>query len=871
MMGTLAAVFGISFYIRNRETSNGIRLNILFYGLTSALWCIAYGLIGFTADLDVCNALRKIGLLGIIGFLLTETFMVTAIPGIGRRTAGITRAVAVILSLIDYYFFSKSGVDQYTRHDGWTSWQTNPDMHIYKTIHNCYVLAMFLILFSLAMVWVRHNRLRRLKRFLGILIFSNFNLLFFAIPDTVLPEFGIQGVSTSGIGAAVCTIVVWYGASRLNSFDISSGNIKDKLFDFLEVGVVVFDMERKVAMKNRYAGSLIQGAQGDNNPFLDFFDIDEDTGKRVFDQSLDEIYSVRRWDRDHRHAYSVRMSAIKDDFGDPFCVMCIFVDVTEEVEAIKRFEVASNAKSRFLAQMSHEIRTPINAVLGMNEMILRSGADEKILEYSRNIDSAGNTLLTLINSILDFSKIEDGKMDIVPVEYDTASFINDLYYSIVQRADEKGLALEFAIAKELPCSMIGDDVRISQVIMNLLTNAVKYTEKGSVKLSISIAGRDGDNISLKVAVEDTGIGIKDEDKERLFESFERLDEVRNHNIEGTGLGVSIVKNLLNMMGSRLCFESTYGEGSVFYFTIDQKIGDAAPIGDFEKRIKNNRRNRSDHDLIKAPGARVLVVDDNDMNLKVAANLLGLCDITPDIAHSGAEAIGLLKKGSYHIVFLDHMMPKMDGIETLKRIHKEGLITTATTMIALTANAVVGAREIYLGAGFSDYLSKPIELDEMVEKLVKYLPEDVYKKEEPEIMEVLEFEPMEEDTNGAGGAGYDREALLACGLDVDTGLMYCGDMEDMYYEILDDYVSSHDKKAGDLQGFYDKKEWGEYQILIHAVKSISKTIGSKELYESALELEGAARDGNISLIEKNHGVFLDKYESLCEGIKKAKSA
>ncbi len=401
---------------------------------------------------------------------------------------------------------------------------------------------------------------------------------------------------------------------------------------------------------------------------------------------------------------------------------------TQQIKASADAAIAAGkAKSQFLAQMSHEIRTPINAVLGMNEMILRESKDNAVLDYSSNIQTAGRTLLTIINSILDFSKIEDGKMEIVPVKYDTASMINNIVVSISERAKSKNLELIVSVDENLPSMLIGDDVRISQVIMNLLTNAVKYTEEGSVTLSFSDGGRKDGYIELITEVKDTGIGIRKEDMDRLFESFERLDEKRNHNIEGTGLGMSIVTRLLEMMNSTLQVESEYGKGSVFSFSLRQEIVDDTPVGDYEKRHSDKSRSNGEDITLKAPDAKILVVDDNLVNLKVAANLLKLCGIKPDTAMSGKAAIALAKRKSYHIIFLDHMMPVMDGIETLRVMKEEAVIDSQVVVIALTANAVVGARERYIEAGFDDYLSKPIDVHKLEDRLKKYLPAEVVEE------------------------------------------------------------------------------------------------------------------------------------------------
>ncbi|MCR5452437.1 MAG: response regulator, partial [Lachnospiraceae bacterium] len=385
---------------------------------------------------------------------------------------------------------------------------------------------------------------------------------------------------------------------------------------------------------------------------------------------------------------------------------------------------ANQAKSVFLAQMSHEIRTPINAVLGMNEMILRESDDSNILEYSQNINSAGKNLLNLINGILDFSKIEDGKMEILPAKYDTVSFINNLYQTIIYRSDSKGLELMFDIDETLPKAMRGDDVRLTQIIMNLLTNAVKYTEKGVITLAIKTIDKTESDITVSVSVKDTGIGIKEEDKPRLFESFERLDEIKNRHIEGTGLGMSIVTSLLGMMDSELCFESSYGEGSNFYFNLKQGIEDPAPIGDYKKSLDERIINSTERELLKAPGAHVLVVDDNPMNLMVFKSLLKRTEVVVDTANDGDMGLSLMAKTKYDIVFIDHMMPGKDGIETLQIMkNDENNPNRNTCAVCLTANAISGAKEEYIDAGFNDYLSKPIDHYLLEKMLIDYLPEE----------------------------------------------------------------------------------------------------------------------------------------------------
>ena len=383
-------------------------------------------------------------------------------------------------------------------------------------------------------------------------------------------------------------------------------------------------------------------------------------------------------------------------------------------------ESANEAKSAFLAQMSHEIRTPINAILGMNEMVLRESSEESIREYAENIKSSGRTLLSIINSILDFSKIEDGKMEIEEVRYETASMICDLENSIAERAKAKGLSLVIKADENLPRTLLGDDIRIKQVVTNLLTNAVKYTEKGSVTLTVKKLGEEDGRILMFVEVADTGIGIREEDISVLTESFKRVDMNHNRTIEGTGLGLAIVTGLLSKMDSRLEIDSKYQEGSRFSFKLSQKVVDTEPMGDYHNKTHMVTEEKKSEEKLSLPNVRTLVVDDNKMNLKVAGKLLSLFGIKADMVSSGREALEVLSEKQYDILFLDHMMPEMDGIEVLHEIKARSLVSEETAIIALTANAISGVREMYLSEGFDDYLSKPIEPAELESILRKYL-------------------------------------------------------------------------------------------------------------------------------------------------------
>ena len=409
-------------------------------------------------------------------------------------------------------------------------------------------------------------------------------------------------------------------------------------------------------------------------------------------------------------------------------------------EANARLESASAAKSSFLANMSHEIRTPINAVLGMDEMILRECKDKQILEYANDIDSAGHQLLSLVNDILDFSKIESGKMELHPVEYELFSIMNDCYNMIFMRAKRKDLEFIVENDPEIPAFLYGDEVRIRQIIMNLLTNAVKYTKDGTVKLMFSFEQMDEENIRLVVSVKDTGIGISEENQKYLFDSFKRIDEKSNRNIEGTGLGLSITKKFTEMMGGEITVDSVLYEGSTFTVYIPQKVADNGKVGNFAERL--NRRNEAAQkeesketesaksDRFTAPHARILVVDDVKMNLNVVRLLLKNTGMQIDLAASGEECLKYTRVKRYDVILMDHMMPIMDGIEALHKVREQADgLNADTPVVALTANALVGAQEMYLEEGFASYISKPVKSIDLEAALVALLPPEKVIREE----------------------------------------------------------------------------------------------------------------------------------------------
>ncbi|MCH5337845.1 MAG: response regulator [Acetatifactor sp.] len=523
--------------------------------------------------------------------------------------------------------------------------------------------------------------------------------------------------------------------------------------------------------------------------------------------------------------------------------------------------MANEAKSLFLSNMSHEIRTPINAVLGMNEMILRECTDKQILTYAENIRGSGKTLLFLINDILDMSKIESGKMEIIRVEYDPAVLIMDLWNVIFLRAQEKDLSIQFSLDETLPKMLYGDDVRIKQIVTNLLTNAVKYTPQGGIEMHVAYERQGEEKISLIISVKDTGMGIKKEDMGKLFESFQRLDEEKNRNIEGTGLGMNITMSLLKLMDGDLKVESEYGKGSIFTVTIPQRIVCDEPTGDFESIKSRQEQNRTlGYQSFEAPDANILVVDDNAMNLTVFKSLLKRTKMNIVTADSGRKCLELVKKEHFHIIFMDHMMPEMDGIETLHEIKKLTDFPNADTpVIILTANALSGAREGYLSEGFADFLTKPIDGDLLERTIVDFLPKDLVKTKEAGGKDT-----GEEETS----AEIDYERFMQYGISVKNGLSIAkGDM-DIYLDLIEMFIKEHEKKDV-MQEFIAQRNMKEYAVLVHGLKGNARTLGADKLADMAYEHEMKSKadeaefvtahwDELVAVWEETHEGFLEFY-------------
>ena len=412
-------------------------------------------------------------------------------------------------------------------------------------------------------------------------------------------------------------------------------------------------------------------------------------------------------------------------------ILLLIFAILDQIKVLELMEqekqqalAATKAKSDFLANMSHEIRTPINAIMGMNEMILRESDQASVKDYAKDISSASENLLRIINDILDFSKIESGKLEIINDDYDLGELIYDVTSLVNMKAENKGLKLNVDVDEEIPTKLYGDDKRVREVITNILNNAVKYTEKGFVNLKIT--GKTEENVVLlKIIVEDSGQGIKEEDLDKIFSGFSQVNVKKNKNIEGTGLGLSITKRLVELMNGSIDVDSEFGRGSKFTVFIPQQVTSDEKMGDYKSHRHASVGANSEMKEIELEGVDILVVDDTELNLKVINKMLSKTKANVTCVSSGEEMLKLVTSNHYDVILLDHMMPNMDGIETLAEFKVlDNNLCKDVPVVALTANAIVGAKEMYLDAGFDDYLSKPIKMETLCDMLAKYLPEKI---------------------------------------------------------------------------------------------------------------------------------------------------
>ena len=540
-------------------------------------------------------------------------------------------------------------------------------------------------------------------------------------------------------------------------------------------------------------------------------------------------------------------------------------------------EAAAQAKEDFLANMSHEIRTPMNAITGMVELALRNDTlPDQEKEYLYNIRAAGDDLVSIIEDILDVTKIRSGTLEIIEEEYAITSLVHDVVNVVQVMLEDKQVVLLVDVNPNIPSRLRGDDVRIKQVMMNLLRNATKYTEKGTIRLAVDFTPVNGEDkeIDLQVSVTDTGIGIAKEQLKDLFTKFKQADSSRNRAKGGSGLGLVISKKLIDLMRGTILAKSEVGKGSEFMFTVKQRVIDARPCIEtapqllvFQPSFKqedravtrvHRRKQEERNTTFTAPGAKILLVDDNKVNLKVAEGLLRPYKMKIEMADSGRQAIDMVQNQAYDLIFMDHMMPQMDGVEATEIIRAlDDEHCRTMPIVALSANAVRGARELFLEAGMNDFVPKPIEMRVMDRVLRKWLPKD----------KVISNRDMDEETDKEETVGVEASALSwqMEGIDVSVGMKYSGNDEDLYREVLSDYMDTIEEKANVIEKAVEEGDLETYTIEVHSLKSTSKSIGAMELSELAKDLESNGKNSEWGPIIARTPALLTMYRNLYQVI------
>ena len=864
VFSTIIAICGISYFMREKN-AGALRYYMLVMGFFGALWSGGYGIMGFTETGEVAAVFRAVGLVGVAGFMMTEALMIAYMVELPKWLFRAYAMIFGIFAVVDLYFFIP---DQHT------FVRLNGRMCYYSTnsfgrmVHNIFLAFVAVTMIAMAILWVHKEKPKRQSYYVRAAILANIAILFSIIPDTILPMLGKPSFPSSAYGMFLTYMITWFWATRFNAFSITVGNLSQYIYESANTAILIFDEYFRLVLANPYGQELLGIKKIENQKLMQLFQGTDAESGRIKDEILRDNKGVAELVSVHGAiSCSLNFSLARDFHDDPYCIVCFVYDLTKEKNMLEEVVRANEAKSQFLANMSHEIRTPINGILGMDSVLLKECHDENLREYAKNIQSAGQSLLSIINDILDISKIESGKMEILTIRYQLFSVLNDCYNLTKIKLQNKPVSFIMQINEKLPSWLYGDEVRIRQIINNFLSNAVKYTKEGNITFELDFEEKTDEQILLVITVRDTGIGIKEEDLGKLFESFTRIEEKRNRNIEGTGLGLNLTKNLVNLMGGEVFAESTYGKGSCFTAKIPQKIADAKPMGDFGKRYQQYLSTSDDDKLsFLAPDAKILVVDDVTMNLKVVEGLLKATKIQIDTAVSGSECLECVKTTPYQMIFLDHMMPEMDGLETLE--HMKNLAdnpNAQTPVIMLTANAIVGAKEEYIEAGFTDYLTKPIRETELLEMILKYLPEELVCENGGQgIEKSQDAQDMEQPEAGGEGAEPLQRLEQLEGLDVKTGLTYCMNEEDFYIEMLQEFLQAD--KASQLKHFLAEEDWDNYRTTVHALKSTSLTIGAAHLSGEAKALEMAAKEGNMDYIRSHHDGVMDEYKELTDHLK-----
>ena len=842
LLGTMCILLGCSFYV-SETSAKEISFHILIMGIFAGVWCYGYGLMGMMETPQGANVARFFGVMGIELYLCALMQLLLMLIGCCLRLKRVLLAVYLCIAGVDLCLLGAPEGHIYMRRGGRMAYYTENTFG--NAFHKVFLALFFLTMLSVAILWYQKGKTRENKAFIWAMIITHICLLISCLPDTILPALKLASFPSTCYGVSASYVILWLSCVKFNALNITVHNISEYIFRSVNANILVFDRQGELYMVNGSAEKYFGEAAKKGALLSQLFHLGKEQERQRFQEILEgkrDEMRLRTLSGDVTCA--VNFTVGRSPKGVPYCVIAFVYDLSKEEKIMQELQQANQAKSEFLANMSHEIRTPINAIVGMDEMILRETDQQEIREYAATIRTSADMLLGLISDILDISKIEAGRVELSQSPYELKGLLSDCYHLVEKRAEGKHLKYRITCQEDLPRAYRGDMARVRQILLNLLTNAVKYTDKGSVEMAVSGESRDG-ICFLRVEVRDTGIGISREDQKSLFQKFRRLNLEHNRTIEGTGLGLHISYMLLRMMGGQISVESEYGHGSTFTVELPQPIADEIPIGSYDPAKAGADGEEYTYTVpFTAPKAQLLVVDDVPLNQKVFTQLLKQTQVQIDTASSGKECLEKIRITHYDLIFMDHMMPEMDGIETFRRMQEAEHMCKGVPVIMLTANALSGMDQVYREEGFSGYLSKPIDRTRLEELMRQFLPAEkvintkqqntIVEKERKTIMEKKGIEGLREKVED---------------IDVAQALTYCAGSEEFYLELLGDYCDSG--KGEKLQELFEQKNWADYRVEVHSLKSTSRTLGLTRMGSTAEALEMACKNGDIPYVEANH--------------------